>query len=147
VLLELAPEIVVEDSAPGWVRASEDAGIEPGLLGPYIQFSEAEAGARARPFAFKARALEKVTLPSLVVPRLLIKTIPRIRRESTHDRPILGSSRTVPEFPFALPKGVDWIEARVDGRIAERVDFDQSESEYRLRVPGDAASKAGARRA
>ncbi len=140
VLLELSPEIVVEDSAPGWVRAPEDAGIEPGLLGPYIQLSEGRVGERGRPFAFKARALEKVTLPSLVVPRLLIKTIRGTDGKARTSARYWVESHGA-DFPFALPKGVDWIEARVDGRIAERVDFDQSKSEYRLRFPGDAASK------
>ena len=45
------------------------------------------------------------------------------------------------DFPFALPKGLDWIEARVDGRIVDRVEFDESKSQYRLRFPGDAASR------
>ena len=103
VLLELAPEIVVEDSAPGWVRASEDAGIEPGLLGPYIQLSEGRVGERARPFAFQARALEKVTLPSLVVPRLLVKTI-RGTDGRVRTAPDTGWNRTVPNFCLLFPR-------------------------------------------
>src|SRR5262249_45365280 len=36
---------------------------------------------------------------------------------------------------------LEWIGARVDGRTADRVDFDKSRSEYLLRFPGDALSR------
>jgi hypothetical protein len=45
------------------------------------------------------------------------------------------------DFPFALPEGSRWIGARVDGRIAEAVDYDSSRSSYRLHFQSDAVSK------
>ncbi len=135
-----AQEIVVDETVPGWVRYSDDLHLEPGGEVPVMQFSPGDPQARGRPFTFKARALAQVSLPALVVPRLLIRTI----------RGIDASARTTArywveshgaDFPFALPDGVQWIEARVDGRIADRVDHDQSRSRYRLRFPGDAVSR------
>ena len=79
-------------------------------------------------------------IPQLVVPRLLVKTI----------RGSDGSRRTTArywvelhgaDFPFQLPEGLEWIEARIDGRIAGQVDFDQSRSLYRLRFPGDSGQR------
>jgi hypothetical protein len=139
-LLELAQEIVAFDFAPGWARSSDDVRIEPAAEGPYIQFIEADLHEGRRPFSFRARALEQVSLPALVVPRLLIRTI------RTSD----GSARTIArywveshgaEFPFALPTGLEWIEARIDGRIVDRVDVDKIKSQYCLRFPGDAVSR------
>ena len=42
------------------------------------------------------------------------------------------------DFAFSLPDGLDWIEARVDGRIAEQVDYDESKAGYRVRFPAEA---------
>jgi hypothetical protein len=140
VQLELSPEIIALDFAPGWARSSDDVRIEPAPEGPYVQFIEADLRGAGRPFSFKARALAQVSLPPLVVPRLLARTI----------RGSDGRARTTvrywveshgADFPFALPEGLEWIEARVDGRVVERVDFDESKSQYRLRFPGDAVSR------
>jgi hypothetical protein len=140
VRLELAPDIIALDFAPGWARSSDDVRIEPFAEGPSAQFIESALRDRGRPFSFKARALAQVSLPSLIVPRLLARTI----------RGSDGSARTTvrywveshgADFPFALPEGLEWIEARVDGRIVDRVDFDETNSQYRLRFPGDAVSR------
>jgi hypothetical protein len=140
-LLELSPEIVASDFAPGWVRSSDDIRIEPAAEGPYIQFIEGDVRERRRPFSLKARALDQVSLPALVVPRLLIRTI----------RGSDGRARTTVrywveshggDFPFTLPTGLEWIEARIDGRIVDRVDFDKTKTQYRIRFPGDTISKA-----
>ena len=57
-------------------------------------------------------------------------------------RPFVTGSRTHgADFPFALPRGLEWIEARIDGRIVDRVDYDESKSQYRLRFPGDSLAK------
>ena len=45
------------------------------------------------------------------------------------------------DFPFALPEGARWIGARVDGRLAEQVDYDPSRVSYRLRFPGEVGSR------
>ena len=140
VSLSPAPEIVVDETGPGWVRSSDDLRLEPTAEAPALYFAEADPQVHGRPFTFKGRALAQAPLPSFVVPRLLIKTI----------RAVDGTARTTArywveshgaDFPFALPDGVQWIEARVDGRVALRVDFDRSRSQYRLRFPGDAVSR------
>ena len=139
-LLEVSPEIVVLEFAPGWIRSSDEVRLEPPAEGPYLQFIEGDLREQARSFSFKARALEKVSMPALVAPRLLIMT----------NRGSDGRGRTTvrywveahgADFPFVLPPGLDWIEARVDGRIVDRVDFDQSRSQYRLRFPQGAVAR------
>ena len=138
--LSPAPEIVVDESGPGWVRSSDDLRFEPAGEAPVMQFAEAGPGAHGRPFTFKARALAQVSLPGLVVPRLLVKTTRGVdARARTTARYWVESHGA--DFPFALPEGAQWIEARVDGRIVDRVDFDQSRSRYRLRFPADAVAR------
>ncbi len=141
VELELDPEIVVENGTPpGWARAAFDLHAEPVGERPLLQFAQEDARSQQHVFTFKARALSQHALPPLVIPRLLIKTIQGVD----------GSRRTTArywverhgaEFPFELPSGVEGIEARVDGRIADQVDYDQSTSRHSLRFKGDSASR------
>ncbi len=141
VELELDPEIVVENwTPPGWARAAGDQRGEPAGERPLAQFAEEDASRRGGAFTFKARALSHVALPPLVIPRLLIKTVQGVD----------GSRRTTArywvelhgnEFPFELPSGLEWIEARVDGRITDQVDYDQSTSRHSLRLKSDSASR------
>jgi hypothetical protein len=140
VTLWLAPEIVVENPGPGWIRSPEDGRAESAGDALGIQFDQDESRRESRSFTFKARVLEPVALPQLVVPRLLIKTV---------ERPD-GSRRTTalywvethgPELPVALPRNARWIGARIDGRHAGGVDFDPTTSHYRLRFPGDVGSR------
>jgi hypothetical protein len=139
-VLELTPDVVVLEFAPGWARPSDEIRSEPPIEGPAIQLIERDARRQTSSLSFKARALDKVAMPALVVPRLLIRTL----RDSD------GKGRTTvrywveshgADFPFTLPSGVEWVEARIDGRIVDRVDFDQSNSHYRLRFPRDAVAR------
>ncbi len=134
--LELDPEIVVGETGPGWIRASDDLRAEPASERPVLQFVEEGPPVRGRPFTFKARALAQLALPRLVIPRLLIKTIQGMD----------GSRRTIArywvelhgvDFPFELPAGLVLVEARIDGRVAAIVDYDRTHSQHRLRLPGE----------
>ncbi len=81
-----------------------------------------------------------IALPGLIVPRLLIRTIRGVDASARTTARYWVESHGI-DFAFALPEGAQWIEARVDGRIADRVDYDRSRSQYRLRFPGDAVSR------
>ena len=140
VSLELDPQVVLEGAAPGWIRAPEGPGAEPAGERFMLEFVAADPPREGRPFSFKARALRQLALPALVIPRLLVRTTEGVD----------GSRRTIarywaelhgPELAFALPGGLEWVEARVDGRIADQVDYDESKAQYRLRFPGDAVSR------
>ena len=72
--LELDPEVVLEDSGPGWIRGSDEFRVEPSIERSMLQFVEQDPPTQGRPFTFRARALAQLALPSLVIPRLLIKT-------------------------------------------------------------------------
>jgi len=140
VEISLTPEIVVEQTGPTWVRSFEEARDEPTGEGNIISFVEGDPSSRGRPFTFKALALEPVPLPSFVAPRLLLKTAfsgdDSIRNSAWYWVESHGQ-----DFPFALPDGARWLGARVDGRIAEHVDYDPSDSSYRLRFPAEVGSR------
>ena len=139
--LSLAPEIVLDGTAPGWTRASDDIRVEPGAEASAIEFVAEEPGRDGRPFTFKALALETVPLPPFVVPRLLIKTVQGADGTNTSTAGFWVESHG-PDFAFALPEGARWIGARVDGgRFAGQVDFDPAGSQYRLRLPSEVGLK------
>ena len=144
--LSLAPEIVVQGIDAGWIRSSEDVVAESIGDGPVIQYTEEESGRQGRQFAFKAMALDPVPLPPIVVPRLLLKTA-RELDDSTWTKALYWVESHGLDFSFALPEGARWIGARVDGRIAEAVDYDSSRSSYRLRFQSDVCVETGTRRA
>src|SRR5262249_4269328 len=136
----LAPEIVVQGTGPGWFQSPEDFRLEPGSESASIQFAQEESDKTARPFTLTALALEAVSLPAVVVPRLLIKT----RLASDGTRRSLARywvENHGSDFSFALPDDARWIGARVDGRIAAQIDRDPNKGEYRLRFPGEVGSR------
>ena len=138
--MSLAPEIVLKETDKAWARSTDDVRGESAAEGALISFEDGDPSSRQRPFTFKALALEPVPLPSFVVPRLLLKTV------SGGDDPIRNSAlywveSHGPDFPFALPEGARWIGARVDGRLAEQVDYDPSRVSYRLRFPAEVGSR------
>ena len=140
VELSLAPEIVLKETDKAWVRSSDDARAEPAGEGAVISFEEGDPSSRKLPFTFKALALEPVPLPSFVVPRLLLKTVSG-GDDSIRNSALYWVESHGPDFPFALPEGARWIGARVDGRLAEQVDYDPSRVSYRLRFPGEVGSR------
>jgi hypothetical protein len=137
--LSLAPEIVFEGTDPAWIRSSGDAEAQVAGTVPAIAFTEG-TGKRGRPFRFTLRALEPISLPALVVPRLLITTVLG-SDEPTRSRARYWVESHGPIFPFALPDGARWIAARIDGRVADQLDYDPSRSSYRLRFPSDVGVK------
>ena len=129
-----------ERDGQGWVRSSDDVRVEPAGEGALISFEDGDPSSRKRPFTFKALALEPVPLPSFVVPRLLLKTVSG-GDDSIRNSALYWVESHGPDFPFALPEGARWIGARVDGRLAEQVDYDPSRVSYRLRFPGEVGSR------
>ena len=140
VELSLAPEIVLKGTDKAWVRSSDDARVEPAGEGAVVSFEEGDPSSKNLPFTFKAMALEPVPLPSFVVPRLLLKTVAG-GDDSLRNNALYWVESHGPDFPFALPEGSRWIGARVDGRLAEQVDYDPARVTYRLRFPGEVGSK------
>jgi hypothetical protein len=141
VEMSLAPEIVLKETDTGWIRSFEDTRAEPSGDGAILSFNESDPAARGRPFRFKALALVPVPLPSMVVPRVLLKTV-----SSDDDSVRTSASYWIeshgPDFAFALPDGARWIGGRIDGRIAEHVDYNPTLAGYRLRFPAELGSKS-----
>ena len=161
------PEIIVQGRAAGAdeggdvARAGDRSQGDGQGLGSFLGRSSRRADRRgcalsrskteirargSRPFTFKALALEPVPLPSFVVPRLLLKTVSG-GDDTIRTSALYWVESHGPDFPFALPEGARWIGARVDGRLAEQVDYDPARVSYRLRFPGEVGSQAGAGRA
>ena len=140
VELSLAPEIVLNEIDKGWTRAVDEARAESPGAGAVISYEEGASGGNRHPFAFKALALEPVPLPTFVVPRLLLKTV-AAGDDSLRTNALYWVESHGPDFPFALPEGARWLGARVDGRLAEQVDYDPSRLSYRLRLPAEVRSR------
>jgi hypothetical protein len=104
-----------------------------------LTFTEAP-GRQGRSFSFQIRALEPVVLPPAVVPRLLITTVAGFD-EPTRIKARYWVESHGPVFPFVLPEGARWIAARIDGRMADQLDFDASRQNFRLRFPHDTGTK------
>ena len=59
VRLELSPEIIAVDFAPGWARSSDDVRIEPVAEGPAAQFIETDLRERGRPSRSRRERLHR----------------------------------------------------------------------------------------
>jgi hypothetical protein len=138
--MSLTPEIVLKETDQAWARSSDDVRSETAGEGALISFEDEEPSSRKLPFTFKALALEPVPLPLFVVPRLVLKTVSG-GDDSIRNSALYWVESHGPDFPFALPEGARWIGARVDGRLAEQVDYDPSRVSYRLRFPGEVGSR------
>jgi hypothetical protein len=140
VELSLAPEIVLKETDKAWARSSDDVRGESAAEGALISFEDGGPSSRKLPFTFKALALEPVPLPLFVVPRLLLTTVSS-GDDAFRTSALYWVESHGPDFPFDLPEGARWLGARVDGRLAEQVDYDPSRVSYRLRFPGDVGSR------
>lgn len=133
-----SPGIVFRGSDPAWILALDDGPSNRGSQSLAQAFTEGPGG-RGRPFAFKATALEPVELPPLVVPRLLIRSVP-IDEVAIRSRAHYWVETHGPVFSVAMPEGARWIAARVDGRTTDQVEFDSTRGGYRLRFPPEVGS-------
>ena len=134
-----SPGIVFRGSDPAWILALDDGPSNRGSQSLAQAFTEGPGG-RGRPFAFKATALEPVELPPLVVPRLLIRSVP-IDEVAIRSRAHYWVETHGPVFSVAMPEGARWIAARVDGRTTDQVEFDSTRGGYRLRFPPEVGSR------
>ncbi len=131
-------------SAPGVTLASRDGAWTP-LDAPADTVT---AGERTRSyrltrpadpasgFALSVGLLDQLALPSLVVPRTLLRTVLTADHESrtrawywmdTH--PVAVSLR--------LPDDARWIRARVDGRVTDQVEREAPGQSYRVALPAE----------
>ncbi len=91
-------------------------------------------------FTFSASLLDQVSLPSVVVPRSLLRTVLGVDNESrTHAWYWIDSHPA--SVSFSLPDRAQWIRARIDGRAADQVEHEPSGGFYRLSLPAEAQAK------
>jgi len=91
-------------------------------------------------FTFSARLMDQVSLPPVVVPRSLLRTVLGVDNESrTHAWYWIESHPA--SVSFSLPDRAQWIRARIDGRAADQVEHEPSGGFYRLSLPPESQSK------
>ncbi len=137
--LSTAPGILFQGNDPAWIPAADDGQANRGNPSSTLVFTARPDG-RGHPIAFKAQALDPVKMPSLVVPRLLIRTA------QGFDGTITSRARYWvevhgPVFAFTMPEGARWLSARVDGQVTDQVDYDATRPGYRLRLPAEIGSR------
>lgn len=146
VEMATAPGVVFRDGDPAWSLTSSSAagssatGTAAGDPTVGATYTESTTGPRGQPFNFRAEALDPVELPTLVVPRSLIETTQGLDG-SLRGRAWYWVETHGPAIPFALPEGSRMIAARVNGRAADRVDFEPTPAGYRLRLPAEMAAR------
>ncbi len=136
------------DSVPGikttvndadWISAASDEG-ESGGNNLRQRYRLSKPATKHPGFSFLASLMEQVSLPSLVVPRLLLRTVLGVDNESkTHAWYWFESHPT--SVSFSLPDRAQWIRVRIDGRAADQVEHDPSGGFYRLTLPAESRSK------
>jgi hypothetical protein len=136
--LSMAGGLEFRVNDPAWMPADVDAS-NGGRSTSTLAFTR-KSDAPARPFSFKALALDPVELPSLLVPRLLIRTV-QDADGTTRSRARYWLETHGPALFFAMPEGARWLAARVDGRVSDQVDYEASRPGYRLRLPPEARSR------
>ena len=144
VRIELTPKlgVVFRDGDPTWIRQAASGPAGPGGEAAEFIYVEGPAG-RGRPFRFRAMGLESMTMPTLLAPRLLIRSSVGFD-DTVRYRAWYWLEAHGPSFPFALPDGGRINAARVGGRASERVDLEggrDGQRLYRLRLPADSASR------
>ena len=84
--------------------------------------------------------MDQVSLPNLVVPRSLLRSVLGIDNESrTHAWYWIEAHPS--SVSFSLPDRAQWIRARIDGRAADQVEHEPSGGFYRLSLPPESQSK------
>ena len=142
VELELDPEIVVEDGTPpGWARAASDLRAEPARERPLVQFVEGDPREPGAVLRVQGPALCAARAAAACHSAAVDQDDPGGRRVAAYDRAVLGRAAWGRIPIRASLRGSSGIEARVDGRIADQVDYDQSTIAVPSAVQGDAVSR------
>ncbi len=138
--LALEPDIQLKAVGPSWASGIGDDRAEIARDGASNRFVELQPEKSTGAFSFDLIALERAHLPSIVAPRLLLKTY----REPDGTRRTRASywvETHEADFPFALPTGARLIAARIDGRPVDAVDREEGPLSFRLRFAADLVSK------
>jgi hypothetical protein len=137
--LSAAPGIEVVAADPAWTRSFESGEDQEEKSGP-LRYRPAAQDKPLAPLQFSARLLVQVPLPSLVVPRLLLRTV--LGLDSTTRTRAWFWIESHPNFlAFRLPEAAQWVGCRIDGRLVEQVEFDASSGSYRLSLPVESQAR------
>ena len=139
VELILAPGIKVAVDDKAWTGTIPDE-ADPSGNNRRQLYSLSEPAPKNAGLTLSASLLDQVSLPSVVVPRSLLRTVMGVDDESrTHAWYWIESHPAT--VSFSLPDRSRWIRARIDGRTADQVEHDPSGNVYRLNLPAEFQSK------
>ena len=91
-------------------------------------------------FTFSAWLLDQVAMPPMVVPRVLLRTVLGVDKESK-TRAWYWIESHPASVSVRLPAHAQWIRARIDGRITDQVEQEASAGFYRLSLPPESQSR------
>jgi hypothetical protein len=139
VELVLAPGIKTTVNDTAWISPALDEGDSSGS-NRRQHYRLSKPAAESASFTFSASLMDQISLPSVVVPRSLLRTVLGVDNESrTHAWYWIEVHPA--SFSFSLPDRSQWIRARIDGRAADQVEHDTSGGFYRLSLPAESQSK------
>ena len=139
VELTVAPGIKTAVNDTAWVSSAPDEDDPSGSNRRQL-YRLSKPAAENAGFTFSASLMDQVSLPPVVVPRSLLRTVLGVDNESrTHAWFWIESHPA--SVAFSLPDRVQWIRARIDGRAADQVEHDPSGGFYRLSLPAESQFK------
>jgi hypothetical protein len=142
VSLGAAPDLRTTVRDPAWAEVHDDS--DPGatamLAGRYRPVDPGTGAGKVGRFPFSVREMEHLSLPPVVVPRALLRSVLDGEHQS-RTRAWFWVESHASEFAFRLPSGSRWIRARIDGRPAEQIETAASGVGYRMVLPPESRSK------
>ena len=139
VELSMARGIRLTVGDPGWVERGTE---RPGPRGSDTprQYRLLKPGAEKAGFPFSAFLAEQVSLPPLVAPRALLRTVLGAQNES-RTRAWYWIESHPAHLAFSLPEGARWVRSRIDGQTAEQIENNPAGEGYVLSLPAESQSK------
>jgi len=131
VSLELDPELRYEGAEGAWAP-SEPPGSALEGSGAMLEFSETGPALQGRPFVFSLRAAAPATVPETVVARQFIRSA--VWGNAVNHRAWLLLESRRGELVFDLAQAARILDARLDGRLVERIELDSQPGVPRFRI-------------
>ena len=136
VVISAEPGLDLRSESAGWgAIASGDPSTAP-EAGPAARLSMSRRDEDAGPVEIAVRPVPELTMPSVVVSRLWLRTVQRLENDLAASAQLRVETRDG-SIVVGLPAGSTWIRARVGStELAEGAVETVAADEYRLRFPG-----------
>ncbi|MFO0888673.1 MAG: hypothetical protein U0790_05930, partial [Isosphaeraceae bacterium] len=140
VTIATSPELRATVDDPAWAGEADEPERPEGGEPPrrYRPAGSTAPGLAELPFAL--RELDRVSLPPVVVPRVLLRSV-LAPDHQVRTRAWYWVESHPSELSIRLPVGSRWVRARIDGRTAEQIETGPSGGGYRMLLPRELHSK------